>query len=127
MHSSTELVLRAERFPKRCIARKISRDQHVDMVAGLEPERTGDMPFVLELGKPANRENHGRFILLLQPLGLWEETERERQEYHVSDGVKLGFIGHDFDQNPTLTFHTHSNTTTSLTILAPTLPARLLQ
>ena len=127
------------------------------------------------VGKPADWENHRSFILLLQPLGRWEE--RRRQESHVSEGVEPGFIGHAYDQNerpregkdkwqegvksnfrtsrivlvkymssvcaltediykilkfdkqhPILaSIQCHSNTTISVAILAPTLPARLLQ
>ena len=48
--------------------------------------------------KLADWENHGRFILMLQPLGRWEGWG-ERQESHVSGGVELGFMGHAYNQN----------------------------
>ena len=42
-------------------------------------------------GRPADREKHGRFILLRQLLGRWRWRirGREGQESHVSEGVKL--------------------------------------
>ena len=52
------------------------------------------------MGQPADWDNHGRFILMLQ-LGRWEGMEG-RQESHVSEGVELGFIGHAHDQNERL-------------------------